>query len=133
MRVLADTSVWVEYLRRGAKGPARGLDPMLSERSVVVCGPVAAELLKGTDEGYRATVWSALTALEWVDLDQAAWRTVGEAAGTLRSLGTTVALRDVSVAVAAVIADAALWTRDAAFKRIRRTLPDLRLYEPKVR
>ncbi len=68
--------------------------------------------------------------LPWAELGRAAWRMVGEVAADLRTAGISLPLTDVEISVAAVRADAALWTRDLDFERIRSALPALELYRP---
>ena len=127
MSVLPDTSIWVDYLRSGTAGPAAALDDLLSRESAVVCGPVLAELLAGTPTERRDELWHALEALPWAELDRHAWRRVGEVAHDLRAAGASVALTDQAIAVAAVSADASVWTRDEDFDRIHTVLPELDL------
>lgn len=128
MTVLPDTSVWVEYLRKGQRGDAWPLDGLLESGSVVVCGPIAAELLAGTRENDRSDLWSALYALPWAPLGSGEWRQVGNVAGALRERGSMVALTDVEIAVAAVNFGAQLWTRDSDFARVAEVLVDLKFY-----
>ncbi len=128
MTVLADTSVWVDYLRRGRSGASSALDGLLASGEVVTCGPVVAELMVGAAVGQRAELWNLLSGLAWSELGRWQWRRVGEVAAALREQGTTVALTDVVIAVAAAEARAALWSRDAGFERITQALSDLRLY-----
>jgi len=129
MRILPDTSVWVDYLRGGKKGSAAALDGFLEQESVLVCGPVMAELLAGTQPDRREELWLALGSLPWAELDHAAWRHVGEAANALRKAGRSVPLTDVIIAIACVRAEAALWTEDRDFERIRQELPALELFK----
>ena len=128
MRVLPDTSVWVDYLRGRDPSTVAALDAYLERESVLVCGPVVAELLAGTTPLQREDVWLAIGSLPWADLDRAAWREVGEVANDLRRGGVSVPLTDVVIAVATARSDAELWTRDRNFERIRQTLPTLRLH-----
>jgi predicted nucleic acid-binding protein len=127
--VLPDTSVWVDYLSAGADGAAAPLDRLLAEESVLVCGPVLAELLAGTAAGDRGELWHALAALPWADLDHEAWRLVGELAFELRRAGLSLPLTDLEIAVACASSGAALWTRDDDFHRLVPHLPSLQLYE----
>ncbi len=126
--VLPDTSVWVDYLRLGERGPAAELDDLLAGGRVLVCGPVAAELVAGVAEGRRAELWALLAGLPWADAERADWRAVGELAGALRRAGTSVPLTDVHIAVAAMSAGARLWSRDTDFARIAELAPDLALH-----
>jgi predicted nucleic acid-binding protein len=51
-------------------------------------------------------------------------------AGDLRAAGVSLPMTDVEIAVAAVVGNAVLWTRDQDFRRIGRALPALELYRP---
>lgn len=130
MTVLADTSIWVDYLRSARSGRAAALDDLLASGEVVICGPVAAELLAGTATRQRAELWQLLAGLEWSDLGRPQWRRIGELAAVIRASGGTVPLTDVEIAVAAVDAQASLWSRDRDFDRIGRVLPELKRYSP---
>ncbi len=131
MNVVADTSIWVDYLRRGTKGPAKELDSLLEANAVVVCGPVLGELLAGTPAAQRDRLWSAMSALPWADLQREDWRTVGQIAAILRAKGKSLPLTDIMIAVACVGASASLWSNDADFERISSVLPALELFQPR--
>jgi predicted nucleic acid-binding protein len=128
--VLTDTSVWVQYLRRGRAGKAARLDDLLAQGEVVVCGPVVAELVAGTPSARRAELTALLQALPWADLGHADWTRVGEVAARLREQGITTALTDVEIAVAAVRVHAEVWTYDSDFTRITKVLDSLSLFTP---
>ncbi|MDA8071544.1 MAG: PIN domain-containing protein [Actinomycetota bacterium] len=130
MSVLADTSVWVEYLRAGKGSSSARLDDLLAAGEVLVCGPVVAELLAGAKPPDRGRLWLLLTGLPWADLGLVQWQGVGETAARLRERGETVALTDVEIAVAAVDSAARLWTRDSDFERLRGVLPALQFFDP---
>lgn len=127
MRVLPGTSVWVDYLRGGASRPAGELDGLLEDGSVLICGPVMAELLAGAPPDRRDALWLALRSLPWAELDHAGWREVGELANVLRRVGISLPLTGLVIAVACVRSEAMLWTRDRDFERIRDGLPALEL------
>lgn len=93
-----------------------------------ICGPILAELVAGTPVSQREDVWLALGRLPFVELGRDAWTRAGELAHELRSGGAGVPLIDLLIAVAAVRADASLWTRDTDFERVAGVLPDLKLY-----
>ena len=128
MRLLPDTSVWVDYLRDRDEATVAELDRHLERESVFVCGPVLAELIAGTAPQQRDELWLAIGSLPWAAIDQPEWRSVGEVANELRCAGTSVPLTDVVIAVAATNADAELWTRDHDFERIQTVLPSLQLH-----
>ena len=130
MKVLLDTSIWIDYLRGIDPAVVDRVDGYLDRESVLMCGPVIAQLLAGTPPEDREEVWLALGHLPWADLNREAWRRVGELAHDLRQTGTSVPLTDLAIAVAAVIAEAELWSRDADFERIGTALPTLTLHAP---
>jgi predicted nucleic acid-binding protein len=129
--VLADTSIWVRHLRRRAPGVRSDLDPLLSERRVVMLGVVAAELLTALLPDRRAGLWPLLDGIGWVELDRTGWRRVGDVSAELRQNGLTTPLSDIAVAVASVTGDAELWAEDAHFDRIAAVMTDLRRYTPR--
>jgi predicted nucleic acid-binding protein len=126
--LLPDTSIWVDYLRGRDHDTVGELDTHLGRESVLVCGPVVAELLTGTAINQQDELWMAVGSLPWADLDQTAWREAGEVGGALRRLGISVPLTDVLIAVASARAGATLWTRDRDFERIKEALPALELH-----
>jgi predicted nucleic acid-binding protein len=115
----------VEHLRAREDDELRHLR---REGAILVCGPVLAELLKGTPPQRRDSLWASVGSLPWAELDRTGWRLVGETAAELRGAGISIPMTDVEIAVAAVRAEAALWTRDRDFGRIGGVLPALQLY-----
>lgn len=125
--ILADTSVWVEYLRRGESGSAWELDELLARGEILICGPVVAELLAGVPPDLRSDYAVRLRALPWADLDRDGWLRAGVVRGDLRREGYTASLIDIAIAISAAHAGATLWTADAAHERVAAALSDLRL------
>ena len=130
MGVLVDSSVWVDYLKLGERGPGAAVGMLLRRREVVAFGPVVAELLAGTPERGRAELWILMNGLPWVDLHRDGWRRVGEVVGDLLRAGYRVPLTDAAIAVAAIAGGVELWSRDAHFDRIGEHLTDLRRFAP---
>lgn len=128
--VLPDTSVWVDFSRRGAGGRAAALRDLLDAGEVATCGPVVAELLAGTDGMVAERMWEMLSSLRWAELDAAGWRQVGATARSLRAAGTVLPLTDLTIAVASARAGHGLWSFDGDFERIAPALEGLELYEP---
>lgn len=125
--VVPDTSIWIDYFR-GTDPVARELGRLLTDDPPSICGPILAELVAGTPAEHREDVWLALAGLPFVDLDREAWTRAGELAYELRAQGETTPLLDLLIAVSAVRSDSELWTRDRDFLRVRKALPELRLY-----
>jgi len=129
--VLADTSIWVDFLKVGAPGPAAELATLLRDRQVVLCGQVVAELLAGTRPEQRDGLWTLLSGLPWLELRARGWRRVGELAGDARSSGYTLPLTDVQIAVLALENEAELWSRDAHFAQIGQLVAGLARFQPR--
>ena len=130
MTVVADTSIWVDFLKRGQRGPGAALTGLLRDREVVMCGQVAAELLAVTDPDRRDQLWTLLSGLPWLELRPHGWRRVGEVAGDLRARGATVPLTDVQIAVLVTEHGAFLWSRDRHFATIAELLLELPRFDP---
>jgi predicted nucleic acid-binding protein len=129
--VLPDTSVWVDFARRGAKGRAAALHEFLERGDVATCGPVAAELLAGADGEVADRISATLKSLPWAGLDQAGWHEVGAVASRLRGKGQTLPLTDLAIAVATARAGHVLWSFDSDFDRIHPVVDGLEIYAAK--
>jgi predicted nucleic acid-binding protein len=129
--ILADTSIWIDYLRGGRSAASDGLDERLADHDVLMCGPVATELLTGVQARERMRLWEIFTAMTWADIDRADWYVAGDLRAELRERGVQVSLPDVLIATAAA-ERATLWTRDRHFERVAEVLDklDLRLIDP---
>ena len=130
MIVVADTSVWIAFLRTGVRGRAASLDPLLASHSVVVCGPVVAEILAAASPRDRPQLRLLFSGLPWAEIDRSAWGRVGDVAAELRERGDTLPLTDIEIAVTAEAVDARLWSWDKDFGRVARVMTGLRLFEP---
>lgn len=130
--VLPDTSVWIDFARRGAGGRVSSLGELLDSGEVATCGPVLAEVLAGAEGEVEEKTWATLSSLPWLDLDPASWRQVGASARRMHRAGTPVPLTDLVIAVTAVHAGHSLWSLDADFERIATVLEGLELYAPPV-
>ena len=130
MTVLVDTSVWVDFLKLGSRGPGAPLATLLTRREVVVCGQVVAELLAGTPPNGRAELWMLMAGLARVELRHDGWRRVGELEGDLLARGYRIPLTDVAIAVTTVDGRASLWSRDARFADVAELLPELHRVQP---
>ncbi|MEX0972023.1 MAG: PIN domain-containing protein [Solirubrobacterales bacterium] len=126
--VLPDTSVWIDYSRRGSKGSAAAMRVLLDRGEVATCGPVVAELLAGADGDVAERMWATLSSLSWVQLPASDWREVGQVGRRLRQAGQTLPLTDLAIAVAAARGGHVLWSLDSDFERIAPALEGLKLY-----
>lgn len=119
--VVADTSLWIDFLR-GRQGVLRAA---AQARRLLMCGPVAAELLRGVGAERRESLRLSLLDMPWAPLGVFEWLDAGDAAAELRRAGTPVALPDVAIAAAARAAGAQVITHDADFTRIAAAMPGL--------
>lgn len=126
--VLPDTSVWVDFSRRGTKGRAAELRDLLEAGEVATCGPVVAELLAGAGGEVEEHLWETVSALPWAELPASAWREIAAVARSLRRSGQMLPFTDLMIAVAAARADHVLWTFDDDFDRIRTVVSGLKLH-----
>lgn len=118
---LADTSVWISYLRPGGSGSVREtLREALLEGRVLTCWPVRAELLVGAKD---LDAWERLRvllgSLTQLPCGEGLWERAARLGFDLRRKGLTVPLPDLLVAQAAVDADVELWHLDAHYEVIR--------------
>lgn len=122
--ILADTSVWIDYLRGTRSAATDELDERLAAHDVLMCGPVATELLTGVKTKERMRLWDTLSAMAWADIGPTEWFVAGDLRAELRQQGIQVTLADVLIAAAGANR-ATLWTRDHDFQRIAEVLDQL--------
>ncbi len=124
--ILADTSVWIDFLRGTSSTATDELDDRLAGHDVLMCGPVASELLTGVTASERMRLWEIFAAMEWADIARTEWFVAGDLRAELRQQGIQVSLPDVLIATAAVNR-ATVWTRDRHFERIATVLEALQV------
>ena len=125
--VIVDTSVWVTAFRAGASQERRELDRLLAAESVVIVGPVLAEvLLSARDEQEFDGLQSRLLALDYASETPQSWAKVGSLSYQLRQEGKTVGLVDLLIAALALEHGHELYSLDQHFQR----MPGLQLYSP---
>lgn len=126
--VLADTSVWIEYLNQRKTPAGDALETLLRQRRVVTCGLVIAELLQGALSKHEVeAITETFEALPYLEACHSTWTKAGTLAFTLRRKGIIVPLTDCVLAALALESDCELFSVDAHFTKI----PDLALYVSK--
>lgn len=115
--VLVDSTVWVEFFRRGHAPPWRQALVALIERdALVVIDVIIAELLYGvrtTQE--RAAVLDLAGGTRSALVDRDTWIQSGDLGRLWRSRGRTLSLVDCMIATVAMRDGYALWTLDEDF------------------
>ncbi|MBS0617245.1 MAG: PIN domain-containing protein [Spirochaetes bacterium] len=110
--ILADTSVWIDYLR--GKSPYRKiLRHQLEIGNVVTIGAIFAELLQGAKTQKEVDGLLAFyNALPTLDAGNAVWLDAGVAAFSEQALQRGVGLVDLAIVTAARRSGAKIWSRD---------------------
>ena len=98
---------------------------LLRDESLVLVGPVLAEILQGArSEADSTFLASHLDALPYLEADYETWVRAGEIGAYLRGLGQKLALADLTISALALQHDQSVYTLDSDFQRI----PGLRLH-----
>ena len=126
MAVIADTSVWIQFLRVGGPREHRELDRLLAQGDVVMVGVVMAELLQGARNPQEyEELGVRLAGLPYVSETKNTWVQVGTLSYRLRQEGLAVGAMDLLIAALALEHGHEVYTLDEHFQRI----PGLRLHE----
>ncbi|HEY7466576.1 MAG TPA: PIN domain-containing protein [Dehalococcoidia bacterium] len=124
--VIADSSVWIEFLKRPHTRIGQEMTRLLRANEVLMVGTVLAEVLQGANNDDQIeSIGSRMLVLPFLEADQAVWRQAGSLASQLRRQGQTTALSDIVIAVQAIESDHAVFTTDTDFRRV----PGLKLHE----
>ncbi len=124
MKIIVDTSIWIEYLKNNPE-IVPGLDEGLLTGKIYMVGPVISELLQGakTENDYQA-LSRTIDGVPFIDADFADWQLAGELSFKMRKKGLTIAITDCLISAIAINHKAAVYTLDQDFKSI----PDVALY-----
>ena len=126
--IVVDTSIWIEALRKRKSVEAEVLSELLDADEVLLPVPVKIELLSGTSKRDREALRSGLAALPVAYPTDDTWRMMDEWTDRMVAAGSPVGVGDLLIAAIAHEAGALVWSRDAAFERLRR-LRFVDLYE----
>jgi predicted nucleic acid-binding protein len=128
--ILVDTSVWLDFFRDRDSPYGIALDRLLQEERVCTTGLITAEIIPGarTLKHYRA-LKDYFQAIPCVDAPASLWDDVMETQFRLKRKGVNgMSIPDLIIAVVALAADRAVFTKDHDFTLIRKVLP-LRIVE----
>ena len=117
--VIADTSIWIQFLRMRGSPEHQEIDRLLEQGRVAMVGPVLGELLQGartSDEFERLR--ARLIALSFILETEETWLRLGELSFQLRQRGTPLPVVDVLIAALAIENDCAVYPLDQHFQRI---------------
>jgi tRNA(fMet)-specific endonuclease VapC len=123
MKIIVDTSVWIEYLKNKPT-LAEKLDRQLLAGDIFTVGPVIAELLQGakTEKDYRM-LKNSIDGLPFIETSFENWALAGDISYKLRRKGITIPITDCIIAAVAIHNNASVMTYDQHFTNI----PNLKL------
>lgn len=124
--VIADSSVWITYLRRPRSETGRHFDSLLAGDEVIMVGPVITEILQGArSESEFEFFAERLKSLPFIEVDQNTWTLAGEINLQLRLQGNMMGFADLILATIAIQHGMSVYTEDGDYDRV----PGLQLYE----
>ncbi len=125
--VVADTSVWVSYLRDPNTDTGNAMDSLLRRREVLMVGVVLAEILQGARSTRQFDeLEDRLTAMSYLDTGKDAWVGAAHLFRELRAKGAMIPITDLLIAATALQYNEPVYTLDEHFERV----PGLRLFSP---
>ncbi len=118
MKIIVDTSVWIEYLKNRL-ALAENLDRLLLAGKVFTVGPVIAELLQGAraEKDYQM-LKNSIDGLPFIETTFEDWTLAGEISYTLRRKGLTIPITGCVIAATAIHQNASVMTYDRHFANI---------------
>jgi len=121
--VLADTTVWVHYLRGGNPEVKDRIVPLILENRLATADIIIMELLRGVNsEKNFQILHDDLVALPRLVMDAATWELAWKSGYQLRNTGVNVPLADTLIAVIAVQYGCLLLHSDKHFSMLSDTL-----------
>lgn len=124
-RILADTSVWIEFFKSGTK-TGDILAALLAGSTACTCGVVLFELMQGIkSETEKAAILSILSELTYFEMSAALWQKAAGLSHTLKKKGLTLPLSDVFIASIAITHNLFIFTLDKHFEQI----PGVQIYK----
>ena len=127
MRVLVDTSVWSEALRRRKKlesEPVKELRSLILEHRVEIIGPIRQEILSGLrEEAQFERLEKQIAAFPDIFLETADHTMAAKFFNTCRARGVQGSNTDFLICAAAVRRDLAIFTTDKDFPLFAKHLP----------
>lgn len=125
-RILADTSVWIEFFKADSK-KGDTLAALLAKNNACTCGIVLCELMQGIkSEAEKASILSILSELPYIEMTTALWQEAAGLSQTLKKKGLTLPLSDIFIASIAIARNLSIFTLDKHFEQI----PGVVLYQP---
>lgn len=117
-RVLADTGVWIEFFRKNSS-ISNGLESLIVQDLIEVCGVVLFELLQGIKSGTeKLKVQEILLNLPYIEINKVIWQKSAEISLNLKKRGLTVPFSDILIGALAIENNLSVFTLDKHFDLI---------------
>ena len=124
-----DTSVWVDYLRRGDPGVVGRVQQLLDQDDVGLPLPVRVEILSGASRADLPRLRRVLSALPALAPSGPTWERIDRWVERAVSAGERFGVGDLLIAAIAADHDAPVWSRDDDFARMAH-LGFVQIYRP---
>lgn len=116
-RVLVDTSIWIDYFRRGTSPLDEKLDSLLEGDRVCTCYLIIAELVHGSiDKKEISSLVDYFGSLHWLEENKEYWLEAGMLAFEMKKKGKSVNLADCYLANLAKRQDCFIYSLDKHFR-----------------
>jgi len=114
-KVMVDTSVWIDFFRKGDSQASRDLSFYIENDFVHICGIVELEIIQGLKENKKESVLSALDVVNYVELTRQDFVKAGSMVNQLRKKGITIPSTDAIIAACSFGNNLKLLTFDKDF------------------
>jgi len=131
VRVLVDSSVWIDFLRSGRSPESQRLIELAEHDRICLFDIIRVELLSGarSEPEYRM-LEDRLAGLPWLEIPRGFWNQVAWTRFHLARKGFQASIPDVSIGVIARHYGCALLTLDRPLIQVAKLL-SLKLYAPR--
>src|SRR5438128_1818666 len=117
-KVLIDSSVWINYFRKGKSTVVEPVNLLLDEDRAALCGMVELEILQGLRGKEHIKIQDLFQALHFIESTREDYVAAGMMLNQLRSKGISIPSSDCLIAAQCIRCDLPLFTLDNDFKNI---------------
>lgn len=117
-KIIADTSIWIEYFKNNP-GIVAFMEENLLKNKICITGIIIAELIQGVKSDKESiSIGSCITAVPYLEVNYKDWIYAGKISNELRKKGITLPLTDIAIAAAAINNSFSIATLDTHFYQI---------------
>ncbi len=118
MKIIVDTSVWIQYFKNQPE-IADSIDKGLISGTIYMVGPVVSEILQGakTENDYQV-LNANIAGVPFIETVFADWQLAGQLSYRLCRKGVTLPITDCLIAAISINKEAHIYTLDQHFKQI---------------